>query len=117
LKRASAIVVAALLGACSPEKGEQVEPEKAHQKAPTKVSSVLKVATVPGFEGYPTAQPDGSPLNADYCLRIGDTPTSPFDNIKTCVMIACETGDAKSCQLAESYNGNISQAIEADEPS
>ena len=61
-----------------------------------------------GLEGYPTAQPDGSPLNVAYCLRVGDEPNNPFDNAKTCFMIACEEGDRASCDMAATYNGNLS---------
>lgn len=73
-------------------------------------SQAASGATAPvGLEGYPTTQPDGSPLTAAYCLRVGDEPNNTFDNAKTCLMVACEGGDRASCELAATYNGNISQ--------
>jgi hypothetical protein len=59
--------------------------------------------------GYPTSQPDGSPLTVAYCLRVGEEPNSPFDNAKTCFMVGCEQGDRASCDMAETYNGNLRQ--------
>jgi hypothetical protein len=62
-----------------------------------------------GLEGYPTSQPDGSPLTVAFCLRVGDEPNNPFDNAKTCLMVACEEGDRASCDMAATFNGNLSQ--------
>ncbi len=94
----------ATLAACSPAQNQ------ANQTAAA-ANSVAPASTtkkeVPGFEGYPTTQPNGSPLTADYCGKVGDQPGNPFDNTKTCLMIACDKGDQDSCKLAESYNGNL----------
>jgi hypothetical protein len=106
----SAITLAAMLVlvACSPSKHEARETRT--DKAEHPVNSVVASAPtkqIPGFEGYPTTQPNGAPLTEDYCVRVGDKPGSPFDNTKTCLMIACQLGDKASCKMMETYNGNL----------
>ena len=76
-------------------------------KAATNEARPVASNTAAAKEGFPTAQPDGSPLTANYCSEVTDKPASPFDNTKTCLMIACDTGDKASCDLMETYNGSM----------
>jgi hypothetical protein len=92
------------MAGCSPAQNQSNQ----SQPAANSVARVsLSKKDVPGFEGVPTTQPDGSPLTADYCGKMGDQPGNAFDNTKTCLMIACDKGDKASCKLAETYNGNL----------
>ncbi len=78
-----------------------------HRGTPSATRSPASEKALESWPGYPDKQPDGSPLSAAYCLRVGDQSGSPFDNIKTCLQIACDRSDKASCDLAESYNGNL----------
>ena len=107
------IAVLVAITACSPDPqqalgnsddqtGAEDKPKAAFAKPAAKSSTPIA-----GFEGIPTTKVDGSPLDAEYCLKTANEPGSPFFNTKTCVMISCRTGDQPSCELAETYNGNL----------
>ena len=66
-----------------------------------------KANKVGELEGYPTTQPDGSPLTEAYCSKVGDEPGNPVGNSKSCYLIACDKGDKASCDAAATYNGNL----------
>jgi hypothetical protein len=44
-----------------------------------------------------------------YCLRVEEAANNPFDNSKACFMVACDEGDRASCDMADTYNGNLRQ--------
>jgi hypothetical protein len=104
----------ALLSACSRggdgsvERSTPTGPVKQDRGEPAAQATPVSTARG-GLNGYPRSQPNGSRLDAAYCLRVGDGPTSPFDNAKTCFMVACEEGDRASCDMAATYNGNLSR--------
>ncbi len=94
------LALIAILAACSGS-----EPDQAANAAELPSREAAEVGD--WKDHYPSVQPDGSPLDAEYCLWVGDQPGNPFDNIKTCVMIACDGGDEDSCEVAETYNLNL----------
>jgi hypothetical protein len=96
------IAASATLAACSPPQNQTNQT----QAAANTVAPPAK-KEVSDFEGYPTTQPNGSALTADYCVKVGDEPGSLFGNTKSCLLIACDKGDKASCKLAETYNGNL----------
>lgn len=51
--------------------------------------------------GYPTRQPTGSPLTAEFCAS--EEAGRIYDNIKTCSMVACSQGNRKSCEIAATF--------------
>lgn len=51
--------------------------------------------------GYPTRQPDGSPLTAAFCAT--EEADKIYDNIKTCSMVACGQRDEESCKIAATF--------------
>ena len=100
--------MAALIAAagCSPTPNEAATNESSPVASNTAATPPVLSNGLEG-EDYPTAQPGGSPLAADYCGEVTDKPGNPFDNTKTCLMIACDTGDKESCDLMQTYNGNL----------
>jgi hypothetical protein len=97
-----ALAVLATLG-CSSKPDET----SSNGTGPAPATSLATVNELKGWEGYPTAQPNGQPLTADYCAKEANKPDSPFDNTKTCLTIACDTGDKSSCEKAATFNGNM----------
>ena len=56
------------------------------------------------------AEPAQSALSVDYCIAEGDKPGGRFNNAKACFLAACKQGDDASCEMMESYNGNLTDA-------
>ena len=90
------LVGTALVAACSSGAERQAEQE----------SEI--VASSEAEPDLPTTPPDGSPLTEGYCLEQSGDPDSPFGNAKECFYRACDMGDEASCEMARSYNGNMS---------
>jgi hypothetical protein len=111
MKRLPLLLLPICLAGCSA--GSSDESDKSDRSASASESGPAPAREPPsptapaGFEGYPTTQRDGSPLDEAYCLSVGNEPGNPFNNAKTCFMIACSLGDKPSCEMAESYNGNL----------
>lgn len=103
MRAPAALLALIALAACSTSPSQ-----KPAKPAHTKTADRRHASKVDAdWPTYPHTQPNGAPLNADYCAKVADAPGTKFDNMKTCVMIACDTGDRESCRLAESYNGNL----------
>ena len=114
-----ALAALVALAGCSASPGQHNATAAAHARSDAQKRATSVAPAPAGKKGvddwgdYPVKQPDGSPLTAAYCGKVGDAPGSPFDNEKTCLLIACDKGDKPSCKLAESYNGNMSADDEA----
>jgi hypothetical protein len=110
MKRLGFLLLPIVLAGCSAGSSEDSGKSDAPPGASDAELATARQPATPtapaGFEGYPTTQPDGSPLDQAYCSSVGHEPGNPFDNAKTCFMIACTLGDESSCEIAESYNGN-----------
>lgn len=98
------LIFALVLGACSSD-----APHPA-QKSDIPERTQRALTHTPGnADDYPSAQPNGEPLDQAYCSGPGGEPTGPFGNAKACYMAACTNGDRASCSAAASYNGNLTQ--------
>ena len=98
MKLAALLIAVVAVVSCSPSRDEVAANEPTQEVASNNADL---------WKGYPTSQPNGTPLTADYCSKVGDEVGNPFDNTKTCLMIACDKGDNASCELAATYNGNL----------
>ena len=108
MKSTITLAAVVVLVACSPSKDEAREtPTNQAEHSANSVVASVPTKQIPGLEGYPTTQPNGAPLTEEYCVKAGDEAGSPFDNTKTCLMIACQMGDKASCKMMETYNGNL----------
>jgi hypothetical protein len=103
-------VVLAALGVCS-----QADNSSANRFTPAKAVEQGAPAVMASNQmgAYPSTQPDGSPLTDEYCFKVDQERENPFDNTKTCLIVACDAGDKASCDWAATYNGNLEEATAA----
>lgn len=99
--RYSAIILALSLAACSAA-------EERADEAPS------ALPTIPAGEApaapSPQPSPAAQPINCD------DGADGGFDNAKTCYYAACKQGDPEACRMAESFNGNLDQSDNPEQP-
>lgn len=111
----TSLAIIATLAACSGQQSNGSSP-KERNTAPEPAVNATPASNDPFLAAYPQTQPDGSPLDQDYCLGPGSEPASKFDNAKTCFVMACRMGDQASCRMAATYNGNLSPTGKANQP-
>jgi len=102
MTRRASIMLTLVLAGCG-----KSAPSNEAASAPANEATSASSNALDKWPGYPKTQPDGSPLTADYCVKVGAEPGSPFDNTKTCLMVACDAGDKASCDGAATFNGNM----------